>query len=292
MVGFTDDLDPMLLKSYADSGTIHIIAISGLHLALICQILQLTLQKIGSKKCGRWIKLILIISCLWGYSFLSGASPSVIRAAGMFSLVLFAKIILRETNIYNTLASSAFLLLCFDPYWIFDTGFQLSYAAVLSLGLFSKPVRNLISLQNKILAVFWDATSVSIAAQILTTPICIYYFHRFPSYFLIANLLAVPLSSFILVAGILLCICAFIQPLAQVLGWILGYLISFLNGFIRHISSLPGAAIGDLSFSLPQLIFVYFTIFCFYRFLILKEKSWLLTGLGAICIFQILRLVR
>ena len=292
MVGFTDDLDPGLLKSYADTGVIHIIAISGLHLALICQILQLALQKIWRKKSWLWIKLIAIITCLWGYSLLSGASPSVIRAAGMFSLVLFARNILREPVLYNILAASAFLLICFDPYWIFDTGFQLSYAAVLSLSLFSKPLCAFIPLQNKILVAVWDAASVSIAAQVLTTPISIYYFHRFPTYFLIANLLAVPLSSLILIEGILMCICAPIHPLARLLGWTLGFLIRFLNGVIEHTSLLPGAVVGDLAFSLPLVVQLYFIIFCFYRFLILKKKLWLFIGLGAICIFQFIRLIQ
>jgi competence protein ComEC len=291
MVGYTQDLEPELLKSYADTGVIHIIAISGLHLALICHILQFVLQKTGQKKSMRWIKLILIVAFLWGYSLLSGASPSVIRAAGMFSLILFARSMIRETALFNTLAASAFLLLCFDPYWIFDTGFQLSYAAVLSLGLFAKPFRKLLSMQNKILSAIWDAASVSLAAQILTTPISIYYFHRFPSYFLVANLMAVPLSSGILVGGILLCLCAFLPPLAHPLGWILGVCIHFLNGFIGYISGLPGAVISDLSFSLPALIGVYFIIFCFYRFLMLKEKIWLLAGLSAISIIQMMGLI-
>ncbi|HET7002525.1 MAG TPA: ComEC/Rec2 family competence protein, partial [Puia sp.] len=124
MVGFTDDLDPDLLKSYADTGVIHIIAISGLHLALICQFLQFVLLPKRKNKYIRWAKLIVLVTCLWSYSLLSGASPSVIRAAGMFSITLFARNIFRETTLYNILAASAFLLLCFDPFWIFDTGFQ------------------------------------------------------------------------------------------------------------------------------------------------------------------------
>jgi len=292
LVGFTDDLDPALLKSYADTGVIHIIAISGLHLALICQILQLSLQKAGGKKSLQWIKLIVIITCLWGYSLLSGASPSVIRAAAMFSLSLLARNVLREAVLYNTLAASAFILLCFDPYWIWDTGFQLSYAAVLSLRLFVTPVRNLFPLQNKILAAIWNAASVTVAAQVLTTPVSIYYFHRFPSYFLPANLLAVPLSSMILVGGIFLCIGSYIHPLGQFLGWLLGFLIRILNGFIQYVSHLPGAVVGQLVLTLPQMIFVYFIIFCFYRFLKLKEKRWLLAGLCVICLFQFIRLVR
>ena len=291
MVGFTDDLDPGLLKSYADSGVIHIIAISGLHLALICYILQLALQKTGRKKFSRWIKLVLIITSLWGYSLLSGASPSVVRAAGMFSLTLFARNILRETVFINTLAASAFLLLCFEPNWFWDIGFQLSYAAVLSLSLFSRPLRDMLLLQNKILVSIWNAASVSLAAQALTTPLSIYYFHQFPSYFLVANLLAVPLSSGILIGGILLCVFSFILPLGQFIGWLLGLLIHFLNGFIFYISKLPGSVISQLTLTLPQLILFYFIIFCFYRFLILKQKNWLLTGLGSICLSQIIGLL-
>ena len=287
LVGFTDDLDPGILKSYADSGVIHIIAISGLHLALICHILQLALKKTRQNKAGRWAKLICIITILWGYSLLSGASPSVIRSAMMFSLVLFGRNIFRESVLYNSLAASAFLLLCFDPNWIWDTGFQLSYAAVLSLRLFSKPVRELIPLQNKILSGIWDAASVSIAAQVLITPVSIFYFHRFPSYFLIANLVAVPLSSGILVGGIFLTSCSWIQPVGKWTGWLLGSGIGFLNGFIHRISQLPGAVISPLTLSMPQLILSYFIIFCFYHFLRGKGKSWLFTGLGAICLFQL-----
>ena len=292
MVGYTDDLDPVLLKSYADTGVIHIIAISGLHLALICQFLQIVFSQKGRNKSSRWIKLFVIFSCLWGYSLLSGASPSVIRAAGMFSLALFAKNIFRETTLYNILAASAFLLLCFDPFWIFDTGFQLSYAAVLSLGLFSKPIRDLLPLQNKTLRALWNATSVSIAAQILTTPVCIYYFHRFPTYFLVANLLAVPLSSLILAGGILLCACSPIHPLAQFIGWILEILINVLNDFIGHLSGLPGAVVANLRISLQGIIMLYAIIFCSYHFVKRREKSWLFAGLGTVAIYLFIRMIK
>jgi len=291
MVGFTDDLDPVLLKSYADAGVIHIIAISGLHLALICQFLQIVLTQKAQNKWVRWIKLLVMITCLWGYSLLSGASPSVIRAAGMFSLTLFARNIFRETSLYNILAASAFMLLCFDPFWVFDTGFQLSYAAVLSLGLFSKPIRDFLRVQNSILRALWNAASVSIAAQILTTPVSIYYFHRFPSYFLVANLLAVPLSSLILAGGILLCACNPIHPLAQLIGWVLGILIRALNSFIDHLSGMPGAVVTNLQISLPGIILIYAIIFCSYHFIRFSNKSWLFAGLGIMAVFLFIHMI-
>jgi competence protein ComEC len=216
----------------------------------------------------------------------------VIRAAAMFSLALFARNIFRETTLYNILAASAFLLICFDPYWIFDTGFQLSYAAVLSLGLFSKTFVDVLSLQNKFLHALWNATSVSIAAQILTTPLSIYYFHRFPTYFLLANLLAVPLSSLILAGGILLCVCSAVHPVAHFIGWGLGILIKALNGFIDHLSGLPGAVVSNLRLSLSGIIMLYAIIFCSYHFVKSRNKSWLFAGLGILAGFLFIRLVR
>jgi competence protein ComEC len=290
LIGFTDDMDPALLKAFADTGVIHIIAISGLHLALICHLLELLFNQLGRNTAGRWIKYILIIFCLWGYSLFSGASPSVIRAAMMFSLVLFARNMLRQPDLYNILAASAFLLLCFDPNWLWDTGFQLSYTAVLSLALFSIPVKTLFVPQNKILKALWGAASVSIAAQILITPVCLYYFRRFPTYFLISNMLAVPLSSGILLGGILLCIFHWVPPAGIFLGWLLKLMIICLNGFIQFVSHLPAAVVTPLELSGPGLVLTYLNIYCFYRVLLFRQKHWLLIALSAISLFLISRL--
>jgi competence protein ComEC len=287
LFGYTDDLDPSLLKSYADTGTIHIIAISGLHLALICQLLQLGLSRFGGKHTSVWRNFIISVTVLWAYSLFSGASPSVVRAAAMFSLALFARNINREPFFYNTLSASAFLLLCYDPDWFWDTGFQLSYAAVLGLSLFAKPIESLFSIQNKILLAIWKACSVSIAAQSLTLPLSIYYFHQFPVYFLFANLVAVPLSSAILVGGIVLCIFYPIVPIAKVLGLGLELTVQALNEIIIFFSKLPGSVITSLNITLPQLFCFYFIIFCFYWFLKKNNAGWLMAGLTGIAIFQL-----
>lgn len=289
LFGYTEDLDPALMKSYADAGVIHIIAISGLHLALICQLLQAGLMRLGRGKYAKWFKFILIVTILWAYSLFSGASPSVLRAAAMFSLTLFAKNVLRQTNLYNTLAASAFVLLCIDPGWLWDTGFQLSYAAVLGLALCATRFYRLISVRNKILQGIWNATSVSFAAQVLTTPLSVYYFHQFPLYFLFANLLAVPLSSGILAGGILLCIFYPIRPLADILGWCLGLAVQVLNWTINYFSKLPGAVISQLTLTLPELISIYFILFCCHQFFKRKQNIWLLAGLSGIVVFQLSR---
>jgi competence protein ComEC len=291
MVGFTDDLNPDLLKTYADSGVIHIIAISGLHLALIFHLLSQIFSPLPKNKSLQWIKLFLILTILWGYSLLSGASPSVIRSAMMFSFVLFSRNILREVSVFNTLSGSAFLLLCFDPSWIWDTGFQLSYAAVLSLCLFSSTINKLFLFKNKALIHAWDACSVSLAAQILTTPISIFYFHQFPCYFLLANLLAVPLSSLILIGGIVLCLFSFAAPIARLLGIILGMIIQFLNAIVSYISGLPGAVWKDLSITLYEMVILYIIIFSIYRIISSRKKSWVFICLGLITLLQCFRLL-
>jgi competence protein ComEC len=291
MVGFTGDMAPEVLKSYADTGIIHIIAISGLHLALICHILRVITDKAGRKKWVQWVRLTLIITILWMYSILAGGSPSVTRSAGMFTITLFARNVLRQTVLYNTLACSAFLLLCFDPNWISDTGFQFSYSAVLSLGLFAKPIRKIINVKNKFLMAVWNAVSVSIAAQILTIPISIFYFHRFPVYFLIANLVAVPLSGIILIGGIILCICSFFHPLGHFLGWLLSDFIHALNSCVLYISQLPGAVISNLTVSTFLLLVIYFITFCFYRFLFHRKSYWLIVGLSSIAVWRLLQLI-
>jgi competence protein ComEC len=278
------------MRAFADTGVIHIIAISGLHLALICHLLQMVLKRFGRNNIGRWIKYFLITFCLWGYSLFSGASPSVLRAAVMFSLVLFARNLRRQSDLYNILAASAFLLLCFDPGWLWDTGFQLSYTAVLSLVLFSVPVKTLFVPQNKILKALWNAASVSIAAQILTTPVCIYYFQRFPTYFLFSNLLAVPLSSGILLGGFLLCVFYWIPPAEIFLGWLLSLMIKCLNGFVQFVSHLPAAVVKPLALDVPGLILIYFMIYCTYHFLVLRQKNWSIGILVSICLFLIFRL--
>ncbi len=291
MMGYTNDLDRELLQSYSDTGVVHIIAISGLHLTLIYQILQLLLQRINGQKSGKWAKLIILLGSLWTFSFLSGASPSVIRSAVMFSILLLARNLSRESIVFNTLASSAFLLLCFDPFWLWDTGFQLSYSAVLSLVIFMRPIHGLIHLRNKWLSFLWSSACVSLAAQVLTTPISIYYFHRFPNYFLFCNLLAVPLSSIILAGGILLCFFSFFPLLARGIGWVLIKLIDLLDGFVQYLSHLPGAVTNQLNINIPQVILEYLLIYCMFRFFNKAEKKWFALGLVSVSVFLFIRIL-
>src|SRR5205814_5677401 len=205
---------------------------SGLHLGIIYWLLSLLMKPLQNNSRLRWISAMLILGGLWAFSLLAGAGPSVLRSAFMFSLIVFGRTISKNSSVYNNLAASAFILLCIDPFWIWDVGFQLSYAAVLSILVFFKPVYNWFYFENKIVDVIWKMCAVTIAAQILTMPIAIYHFHQFPVYFLLANLVAVPVSSIILLGEILLCCFSFLLPVAAVIGNILHWMIGLLNLYI------------------------------------------------------------
>jgi competence protein ComEC len=185
----------------------------------------------------------------------------------------------KKNNIYNTLALSALVLLCISPYWLWDVGFQLSYAAVLSIILFMQPVYNWFYIKNKILDFAWKLTAVTIAAQVLTLPVSIYHFHQFPSYFLLTNLVAVPLSSVILIGEIFLIVISFVPAVALLTGKALYWLIWVMNKYIESFESFRFSLLDGLQINIPQAIFLYVCIAGTGYWLLEKRKTGLKIGL-------------
>jgi competence protein ComEC len=271
LIGYKDDLDKNLVQAYSNTGVVHIIAISGLHLGLIYWLL-LRLTRPFKRK--RWLLLrcVVIISSLWLFSLLAGASPSVLRSAVMFSCLALGEASNRKSSIYNTLALSAFVLLAWNPFWLWDVGFQLSYSAVLSIIIFFRPIYNLVYCKNKILDWLWKLNAVTLAAQVLTLPITVYHFHQFPVLFLLANFVAVPLSSAILIGEILLVIISFFQSAAALLGWLLEKMIWLMNLYVERLDKVSFAVWNNLSISIPQAILLLGFIAATSYWLMEKEK--------------------
>lgn len=257
LIGYKDDLDQNLVQSYTNTGVVHIIAISGMHLALIYWLLSLLLKPLQQKRKVRWLRPLIIIAGLWFFSLLAGAQASVVRSAVMFTAIVIGESLSRKASIYNTLAASAFILLCYNPYWLWDVGFQLSYAAVLSIVIFMRPIYNWFYIRNKILDFIWKLNAVSIAAQVLTVPLSIFHFHQFPNYFMLTNFIAVPLSSIILLGEILLCAVFFIPFAALWVGKILSWLIGIMNSYIEKIEQLPFSLWDGLQINIVQTILLY-----------------------------------
>lgn len=291
LIGYKEDLDKKLVQSYSNTGVVHIIAISGLHLGLIYWILTLLCKPLSKYKTGRILQPILIIAGLWIFSVIAGASPSVLRSAVMFTCIVIGACINRKTSIVNSLAASAFVLLCYNPTWLWDAGFQLSYAAVLSLAVFYKPIYNLLFIPNKLLDLIWQSICVTLAAQILTVPVSVYHFHQFPNLFLVANLLAVPLSGIIIIGEIILCLASIFPLVATGIGYLLHYIIYWLNSFIEQVGNLPFATMNDLLISSPQLICLYTFIGAIAWWLLQNKKMGVRISLMALLLFMAYRLV-
>jgi competence protein ComEC len=289
LIGYKDDLDKNLVQSYTNTGVVHIIAISGMQLALIYGFLLIIFKPFRKIRFIKFLQPIIIIITLWLFSLMSGASASVLRAAVMLTCIVVGESFSKKTSIYNNLAASAFLLLCYNPFWLWDVGFQLSYFAVLSIVIFMKPIYNLIYIQNKSLDFIWQLTAVTLSAQILTTPISIFHFHQFPNYFLLTNVIAVPLSSLILFGELLLCAVSFIPVVAKLFGFILQKLIWLLNSFIEHMETMPSALWNNLHINILQTVFLYAAVIAFAIWLMEKKKNYLLIGLTALIGFVSLR---
>lgn len=279
LVGYKDDLDKTLVQSYSNTGVVHVIAISGMHLGLIYWLLSLVAAPLKKRKHTRWIAPVAIITGLWLFALLTGGSPSIMRSAVMFTCIVIGESIERKTFIYNSLAGSAFILLCTNPFWLWDAGFQLSYTAVLSIVIFMKPIYSWCYFSNTFMDGIWKLTAVTMAAQVLTTPISMYHFHQFPVYFLFTNLLAVPLSSLIVLLEIALCVVAPIGVLAKATGVLLHWLIAFMNGFIEYMEELPFSLWTGMQLNLPQVIFLYGFIAAIACWLLWKYKPAFITGL-------------
>ena len=155
LIGYKDDLDKTLVQSYSNTGVVHVIAISGLHLGLIYWLLLMLFKPLQKRKL-KWLRPVFILTGLWLFSLLAGAQPSVLRSAVMFTCIVLGDSFARKSSIYNTLALSALLLLCINPYWLWDVGFQLSYAAVLSIVIFMQPIYNWFYIKNKVLGFYME----------------------------------------------------------------------------------------------------------------------------------------
>jgi competence protein ComEC len=289
LIGYKDDLDKSLLQSYTNTGVVHVIAVSGMHLALLYWLLNLLFAPLLRKKKTQWLHAVLVLSLLWFFSFITGGAASIVRAAVMFTFIAVGKQINRNASIYNILATSAFCQLCYNPYWLWDVGFQLSYAAVLSIVVFYKPIYNLLFIKNKILDAIWQLAAVSIAAQILTTPIALYYFHQFPVYFLLSNLVVVPVSTIVLVATLVLVLLSPIKIIAAFIGHLLNGLIWWLNTFIERMEDFPLAVWSGISISLSQSLLLFVFIAGMGFWLMSQRKSgfwWAMSSLGVFLLIR------
>ncbi len=286
LIGYRNELDADIVQAYTNTGVVHIIAISGLHLGLIYVSLLQLLKWLPRRRWAEMLKALLLIAVLWAFSLLTGASASVLRSAVMFTTIAIGQFVIgRHSNIYNTLAAAAFLLLCYDPFFLVDAGFQLSFLAVAGIVLCYRPLYDLWMIRNKWLDKLWQMAAVSLAAQAFTWPVCLLYFHQFPNYFLLANIVAVPLSTLLLYGEIVLMMIAEAPLVAGWVGKALEWGIFAMNTMIQWIDGIPGAVINGIAMNVTQMFLLYAITIAVVTAWLLKRKPSLWWALALTAVF-------
>ena len=286
LLGQRQTIDKSIYNNYVNSGTIHILAVSGLHVGIILLILDFLLNPLLRLKIGRIIKPLILVAFLWCFAVIAGLSPSVTRAVTMFSIVSIAMHLKRPTNIYNTLVISAFFILLVKPTMLFAIGFQMSYLAVLGIVSVQPLIYKLWQPRYYIPHKFWQIFTVTLAAQIGVVPISLFYFHQFPGLFFISNLVVIPFLGIILGFGLLIIALALLNVLPHILVLAYSFIIDSLNDFIAWIAQFEAFLFRDIPFSLTHVLFSYLIIVALIQFFKHPNFKWLMVSLIGIISFQ------
>ena len=281
ILGYRADLSQETLAAYANTGTLHALSVSGAHVAIIYLVLDFIFLFLNRNRRLKITKLVLICGLIWGYALITGLSPSVVRSAIMISVFITAKTLSKNTNNYNILAFSAFCQLIYNPFPIWDVGFQLSYLAVFGLFYLQPKVYNLLYVENKWLDKLWNFIAMSLAAQIATFPLSIYYFHQFPLYFLFGNLFITLPLVLMMYLGI-----AVLIPGLSFLAPAFEGLINLTNSVLKWIANLPFATFSSIYITLPELILLSFSLCLFIYGLAKFNKRFILSSLSLFACYQ------
>ncbi|PRP67305.1 ComEC/Rec2 family competence protein [Nonlabens agnitus] len=268
VLGQRQNVDPTITQNFRDAGVIHILALSGLHVGILLLILQFCLKWLKRWPYGIWIQTIVILVLLWCFAFLTGMSPSILRAVTMFSFVAIGMNINRNRSVFHSLTISAFCLLMYDPRLLFQVGFQLSYTAVLAIVLLQPLFMRLFPrikywLPNKMVQIF----TVTLAAQIGVAPLSVYYFHQLPLAFLVGNLVLLFVLPVILALSLSYIALLQLGGPVSYLGELLNFIFESIISFVSYISSFKGFVLKDLYLRLDQLILIYVLILSIVLFL-------------------------
>jgi competence protein ComEC len=286
LLGQRQDISKELVSDYSRAGAIHILAISGLHVGIILLILNWFFKPLEKLKKGKYIKTFLVVLFLWMFAFVAGLSASVVRAVTMFTFLSIGLSFRRKNIIEFSLISSMFLLLIVKPMFLFDVGFQLSYLAVFGIIWIQPKLFKIYNPRFIIDKKVWELITVSVAAQAGILPLSLFYFHQFPSLFLLSNLIIIPFLGAILIGGIVIIFLSLVGFLPQFLASIYGFIISLMNNFVNWISHQEQFLLKEISVSLLMMIASYVFIIFGTRFFMDRSTKRVVYLLISIIIVQ------
>ena len=260
LLGKREDISEETYTNYKNAGAVHILAVSGLHVGVLLFLFQFVLQPLTYHPKGETIRLVFVVLLLWGYAFLAGLSPSVVRAVTMFSFVAYAQYLNRPTNSFNIIALSMLFILLVKPLYLFQVGFQMSYAAVFAIVWIYPKLQRFWFPDQFLMRKIWQLLSVSLAAQIGVLPISLFYFHQFPSLFFVSNLLIIPFLGVILGIGILTLFLSLLNMLPQVLVIAYNSIIKVMNSIIAWVAHQESFVFKEIPLDGIQMTLLYLTL--------------------------------
>ena len=287
LLGYDDYLADEVRKNYVAAGSMHILCVSGMHVGIIYLLASFLLGFLNRKKWQKTLKQVLLLAMIWFYALIAGLSPSILRASLMLSFVIIGDIIRRKGFIINSIAASAFILLCVNPNNLFEIGFQLSYSAVIGIVVLQRPIYNLLYVKNKVLDKAWEITAVSLAAQIATIPFTLFYFNQFTTYFWLSNLFMTPISFIVVISGMVLLMVSWIPYLNTLVGYLVWGAVFVMNKVVSWVESLPlsilkGLYVSEFEFAMLLLAFVLLLLMVG-----LKKRKLLIATLSALLLMML-----
>ena len=284
LLGDDSFLDPEVSDTYSAVGVSHILCVSGMHVGIIYLMCSYLLFFLNRNRAQRVLKALLLAAAVWLYACMVALSPSVVRSAVMFSFVSFGKVLRQQTRTYNSLLTSAFLMLLLRPLLLFELGFQLSYLAVWGIVCLQPGLQQCWRPRSRVLSWLWDIWSVSLAAQLFTSPVSIFCFHQFPTWFLLSNVVVVGLAPFVIGLGMAFLLCSFSPLLSAAVAKVLDALIRLMHGGVAAVAAIPGASIQNIYLSPLQLALLYAALFLLLSFLVKRRASVLLAVMACLCV--------
>jgi ComEC/Rec2-related protein len=286
IIGERDGIDQELRSYFLATGAMHILAVSGMHIGLLILAL-LKVLALFSRWVSRKQALFLVVLVVWYYAILTGLSASVLRSVFMFSVLLLSQLSGRQISNLNALFFSAFCLLLYDPLYLFDLGFQLSYLAMLGIYLYYELIKDWMLFKWRIAQQLWDGTALGLAATLTTLPLSLYHFHLYPNYAQLANLCLMSLSSFILILGMFFPVLQLLPFVDHLSAFVLETCIQWMLDIMRFFSEAPGAIAKGFDLPFWWVLLLWLLTFCwFYGWLDLSKQKLKMLFLSALILMS------
>jgi competence protein ComEC len=249
ILGYRNLINQDVYAAFSDTGAVHILAVSGMHLTLISGALFFILKLLKIQ--NKYIRIVLQLSCIWFFTLITGIGAAILRAAVMLTFLIMAKETRQTYNIYNVIGLVCFLIILYEPGQLFQAGFQFSICAVLSLMFFQEIIEGQWQPENRLASITWNLVSTSISATILVIPLTIYFFHKFPLYFVLSGLIPVVSSTFAMYVGLAMMIleAIYLGFINKWLAYVINFLLDVFLESIKWIKNLPFCSIDGLTLS-------------------------------------------